>query len=94
MTNLSKVEDIVLDVLTEYDFEGIIYENVNLDEYEVEAEPIANFIKNNYKIIDEELLANNIQLVFLRYFGDLIDIKQCIWAAKDMLFDIKRNGVI
>ena len=88
------VQDVVLNVLTEYDFEGIIYDNVNLDEYEVEAKPIATFIENNYKIMNEELLANNIQLVFLRYFGDLIDIQQCIWAAEDMLFDIKENGVI
>lgn len=88
------IQDIVLNVLTEYDFEGIIYDNVNLDEYEVEAKPIAIFIENNYKIMNEELLANNIQLVFLRYFGDLIDIQQCIWAAEDMLFDIKENGVI
>ena len=88
------VQDVVLNVLTEYDFEGIIYDNINLDEYEVEAKPIATFIENNYKIMNDELLANNIQLVFLRYFGDLIDIQQCIWAAKDMLFDIKENGVI
>lgn len=88
------VQDIVLNVLTEYDFEGIIYDNVNLDEYEVEAKPIATFIENNYKIMNDELLANNIQLVFLRYFGDLIDIQQCIWAAKDILFDIKEIGVI
>lgn len=88
------VQDVVLNVLTEYDFEGIIYDNVNLDEYEVEAKPIATFIENNYKIMNEELLANNIQLVFLRYFGDLIDIQQCIWAAEDILFDIKENGVI
>jgi hypothetical protein len=88
------VQDIVLNILIEYDFEEIIYDNVNLDEYEVEAKPIATFIENNYKIMNEELLANNIQLVFLRHFGDLIDIQQCIWAAKDILFDIKEIGVI
>lgn len=88
------VQDIVLNILIEYDFEEIIYDNVNLDEYEVEAKPIATFIENNYKIMNNELLANNIQLVFLRHFGDLIDIQQCICAAEDMLFDIKENGVI
>jgi hypothetical protein len=88
------VKDKVLNILIEYDFEEIIYDNVNLDEYEVEAKPIATFIENNYKIMNGELLANNIQLVFLRHFGDLIDIQQCIWAAKDILFDIKEIGVI
>lgn len=83
------VQDVVLSVLIEYDFA-----NVNFDEYEVEAKSIATFIENNYKIMDNELLANNIQLVFLRYFGALIDIQQCICAAEDMLFDIKENGVI
>lgn len=88
------VQDIVLNILIEYDFEEIMCDNIDLDEYKVEAKPIATFIENNYKIMDDELLANNIQLVFLRHFGDLIDIQQCICAAKDILFDIKEIGVI
>lgn len=85
------ITNIVTDVLVYYDLEGILY---NGDEYLVEAESITAFIINNRHKLSGNLLADNIQYVFLRYFGSLVDYVDCIWMAKDIMRRLNEQGVM
>ena len=82
---MKPITTLVTRVLAEYDLEGLISSGAPENEYLVEAEPITAFIINNRFKLNENLLADNIQYVFLRYFGDLIDYVDCIWIAKDIM---------
>ena len=91
---MKPVTTLITRVLAEYDLECLILSGAPEDEYLVEAEPITAFIINNRFKLNENLLADNIQYVFLRYFGDLIDYVDCIWIAKDIMKRLNEQGVI
>ena len=91
---MKPITTLVTRVLAEYDLEGLISSGAPEDEYLVEAEPITAFIINNRFKLNENLLADNIQFVFLRYFGDLMDYVDCIWIAKDIMKRLNEQGVM
>ena len=91
---MKPVTTLVTRVLAEYDLEYLISSGAPEDEYLVEAEPITAFIINNRFKLNENLLADNIQFVFLRYFGDLMDYVDCIWIAKDIMKRLNEQGMI
>ena len=91
---MKPITTLVTRVLAEYDLEGLISSGAPEDEYLVEAEPITAFIINNRFKLNENLLADNIQFVFLRYFGDLMDYVDCIWIAKDIMKRLNEQGMI
>ena len=91
---MKPITTLITRVLTEYDLEGLISSGAPEDEYLVEAEPITAFIINNRFKLNENLLADNIQFVFLRYFGDLMDYVDCIWIAKDIMKRLNEQGMI
>lgn len=88
---MKPITNIVTDVLNYYDLEGLLY---NGDEYLVEVESITAFIINNRHKLSENLLADNIQYVFLRYFGSLVDYVDCILMAKDIMRRLTEQGVM
>ena len=91
---MKPITTLVTRVLAEYDLEYLISSGAPEDEYLVEAEPITAFIINNRFKLNENLLADNIQFVFLRYFGDLMDYVDCIWIAKDIMKRLNEQGMI
>ena len=91
---MKPITTLVTRVLAEYDIEGLIANGAPEDEYIVEAEPITAFIINNRHKLSENLLADNIQYVFLRYFGSLVDYVDCIWMAKDIMRQLTEQGVM
>ena len=91
---MKPITTLVTRVLAEYDLEYLISSGASEDEYLVEAEPITAFIINNRFKLNENLLADNIQFVFLRYFGDLMDYVDCIWIAKDIMKRLNEQGMI
>ncbi len=91
---MKPITEIVTVILSEYDLEEIVYEDYNLDEYEIEAEAITAFIINNHKRLNETILADNIQYVFLRYFSDLIDYDICLDVANTIIEALKLNKLL
>ena len=91
---MKPITELVTVILSEYDLENIVYEDYNLDEYKIEAEAISAFIINNYKRLNETILADNIQYVFLRYFSDLIDYDICLDVANTIIEALKLNKLL
>lgn len=91
---MKPITTLVTRVLAEYDLERLIASGAPEDEYLVEAEPITAFIINNRYKLNENLLADNIQYVFIRYFGSLVDYVDCIWIAKDIMKRLNEQGVM
>ena len=91
---MKPITTLVTRILAAYDVEGLIASGAPEDEYIVEAEPITAFIINNRCKLNENLLADNIQYVFLRYLGSLVDYVDCIWMAKDIMRQLNEQGVM
>ena len=91
---MQPITEIVMTILAEYDLEDIVYEDYNLDEYKIEAESITAFIINNHVRLNETILADNIQYVFLRYFSDLFDYDICIDIAQTIIEALKLNKLL
>lgn len=91
---MKPITTLVTRVLAEYDLEGLIGSGAPEDEYLVEAEPITAFIINNRHRLNDSLLADNIQYVFIRYFGELIDYNNCILVARDIMKRLNEQGVM
>ena len=91
---MKPITTLVTRILAAYDVERLIANGAPEDEYIVEAEPITAFIINNRHKLNENLLADNIQYVFLRYFGSLVDYVDCIWIAKDIMRQLTEQGVM
>ena len=91
---MKPITTLITRVLTEYDLEGLISSGAPEDEYLVEAEPITAFIINNRYKLNDSLLADNIQYVFIRYFGDLVDYNNCILIARDIMKRLNEQGVM
>ena len=85
---MQPITDMVTELLAKHDLEGIIFDDFNLDEYRVEAEPIAAFIINNMKHLNETILADNIQYVWLRYCHRTLDYLDCLLIARDILTNL------
>ena len=91
---MKPITTLVTKVLAEYDLECLISSGAPEDEYLVEAEPITAFIINNRYKLNDSLLADNIQYVFIRYFGHLIDYNNCILVARDIMKRLNEQGVM
>ena len=91
---MKPITTLVTRVLAEYDLKGLIASGAPEDEYLVEAEPITAFIINNRYKLSENLLADNIQYVFIRYFSELIDYNNCILVARDIMKRLNEQGVM
>ena len=91
---MKPITTLVTKVLAEYDIEGLISSGAPEDEYLVEAESITAFLINNRHKLNDSLLADNIQYVFIRYFGNLIDYNNCILIARDIMKRLNKQGVI
>ena len=91
---MKPITTLVTRVLAEYDLECLISSGAPEDEYLIEAEPITAFIINNRYKLNDSLLADNIQYVFIRYFGDLIDYNNCILVARDIMKRLNEQGVM
>ena len=91
---MKPITTLVTRVLAEYDLECLISNGAPEDEYLVEAESITAFIINNRYKLNDSLLADNIQYVFIRYFGDLIDYNNCILIARDIMKRLNGQGVM
>lgn len=82
--NKTDLMNIITEVLIDHDLEGLISSGAPMDEYEPEAKAIAEFIINNRKA-NQYQLVDNIQRTFLYYFDDFIDINDCMQVAEDIL---------
>ena len=82
---MKPITNLVNEILAVADLEGLISMGSPKDEYLVEAEPIAAFIIHNHNHLNDLILADNIQYVFLRYFADLIDYDLCYLVAKEIM---------
>ncbi len=91
---MKPITEIVTVILAEYDLEEIVYDDYNLDEYEIEAEAITAFIINNHKRLNETILADNIQYVFLRYFSTMYDYEVCLDVAQTIIEALKLNKLL
>ena len=79
---MSRLEliNLINEVLSIHDLEYLIDMGAPVDEYEPEAEKIAEFIINNRNATLQQL-ADNIQIVFMCYFSKLFDFKECLAVA-------------
>ena len=82
---MKSITNLVNEILEVADLEGLISMGAPKDEYLVEAESIAAFIIHNHNHLNDLILADNIQYVFLRYFDDLIDYDLCYLVAREIM---------
>ena len=77
----------VLEIVTDYDFGEVMEVSNSKNEYLLEATAIYNFVKSNSKVheVTTDMLADNIQLVFINSFGVLPDISLCRGMALEIL---------
>lgn len=77
----------VLEIVTDYDFGEVMEVSDSKNEYLLEATAIYNFVKSNSKVqeVTTDMLADNIQLVFINSFGVLPDISLCRGMALEIL---------
>lgn len=78
----------VLEIVTDYDLGGVTEASESPDkEYLFEAKTIYNFVISNNKVhtVTTDMLADNIQVIFIKSFGVLPDISLCRGMALEIL---------
>lgn len=82
-----KVFKKILEIVTDYDLSGVIEVSNSSNEYFPEAMAIYDFIENNKKVheITTDMLADNIQLIFIHSFSVLPHISLCRGMALEIL---------
>lgn len=78
----------ILEIVTDYDLGGVTEASESPDkEYLFEAKTIYNFVISNNKVhtVTTDMLADNIQVIFIKSFGVLPDISLCRGMALEIL---------
>ena len=78
----------ILEIVTDYDFGEVVEISNSPDkEYLFEAKTIYNFVISNSKVrtVTTDMLADTIQVIFIKSFGVLPDISLCRGMALEIL---------
>lgn len=87
MESILDLQNKIMEILYNYDFDGLAAIDEPIDAYEEEARIITNFILNNSKVhvISADMLADQIQLTFLVSLSIFPDISLCKGMALEIL---------
>lgn len=77
-------------VMNDHDPAGLLYSGAPHDEYEVEISMIERFITNNKNKMNDEILADYIQIMMVTMFNDFMSILECFEMADEILDLIKK----
>lgn len=85
---MDKLFEKILEIVTDYDFGEVVEISNSPDkEYLFEAKAIYNFVISNSKVhrITTDMLADTIQIIFIKTFGVMPDISLCRGMALEIL---------